>query len=133
LAIAGTISVDKWLAKIKRPRRSDVGCRLCTRAREQGGASTENLPGEMYGHINSAFYDGMATTVTAAHQFIWRHLYASMQAAQTPATKLRFVTPDKESSTSMNTLWQEEEFEQICRRKSLTEKAVEIEKRSLSR
>jgi hypothetical protein len=49
-----------------------------------------------------------------------------MQAAQTPASKLRFVTPDKESS--MNTLWQEEEFEQICRQESLTEKAVEIKK-----
>jgi len=68
----------------------------------------------------------MATTVTAAHHFIWRHLYASMQAAQTPASKLRFVTPDKENS--MNTLWQEGEFEQICRRELLTEKAVEIEK-----
>jgi len=51
----------------------------------------------------------MATAVTAAHHFMWRHLYSSMQAAQTPASKLRFVTPDKESS--MNTLWQEEEFE----------------------
>jgi len=49
-----------------------------------------------------------------------------MQAAQTPASKLRFVTPDKENS--MNTLWQEEEFEQIYRQESLTEKAVEIEK-----
>jgi len=28
----------------------------------------------------------------------------------------------------MNTLWQEEEFEQICSRESLTEKAAEIEK-----
>ena len=37
-----------------------------------------------------------------------------------------FVTPDKESS--MNTLWHEEEFEQICKRKPLTGKAVEIEK-----
>jgi len=49
-----------------------------------------------------------------------------MQAAQTPASKLRFVTPDKESS--MNTLLQEEEFEQICSRESLTEKAADIEK-----
>jgi len=68
----------------------------------------------------------MATTVTAAHHFIWRHLYASMQAAQTPGSKLRFVTPDKE--ISMNTLWQEEEFEQIYSRESLTEKAAEIPK-----
>ena len=67
----------------------------------------------------------MSTPVTAAHHFIWRHLYASMQAAQTPASKLRFVTPDKESS--MNTLWHAEDFEQICR-ELLTEMAVEIEK-----
>ena len=57
------------------------------------------------------YSDGMATTVTAAHHLTWRHLHASIQAAQTPASKLGFVTPDKESS--MNTLWQEEEFKQI--------------------
>ena len=68
----------------------------------------------------------MATTVTAAHHFIWRHLYASIQAAQTPTSKLRFVTPAKESS--MSTLWQEEEFEQICSRELLMEKAADIEK-----
>ena len=53
-------------------------------------------------------------------------LYASMQAAQTPASKLRLVTPDKESS--VNTFWQEGDFEQICSRESLTEKAVEFGK-----
>ena len=87
------------------------------------------LPEETYGHIISAFCDGLATTVTATHHFIWRHLYASMQAAQTPASKLRFVTPDKESS--MNTLGQEEEFEQICSRESLTERQQKLKKRSL--
>jgi len=124
MAIAGIIPVAKGLAKIK--QRSDVSCRLCKRTREQRGTSTENLPEETYGHINSAFCDGMATTVTAAHHFIWKHLYASMQVAQAPASKLRFVTPDKESS--MSTLWQEEEFKQICSRKLLTEKAADIEK-----
>jgi len=84
------------------------------------------LPEETYGHINGAFCDGMATIVTAAHHFIWRHLYASMQAAQTPANKLRFITSDKESS--MSTSWQKEEFEQICSRESLMEKAADIEK-----
>jgi len=49
-----------------------------------------------------------------------------MQAAQTPTSKLRFVTPDKESS--MSTLWQEKVFEQICSRESLTERAADIEK-----
>jgi len=92
-------------------------------AREQRGASTENLLEETDGYVNSVFYDGMATTVTAAHHLIWRHLYASMQAAQTPASKLRFVTPDKVSS--MSTLWQKEEFKQICSRELLTEKAAD--------
>jgi len=100
MAITKIIPVAKWLAKIK--QRSGVSCRLCKRAREQRGASTENLPEETYGNINSAFCDGMATTVTAAHHFFWRHLYARMQAAQTPASNLRPVTPDKESS--INTL-----------------------------
>jgi len=54
----------------------------------------------------------MATTISAAHHFIWRYLYAGMQAAQTPASKLGFITLDKVSS--MSTLWQEEEFEQMC-------------------
>jgi len=126
MTIAGIIPVVKWLAKIK--QRSDESCRLCKRAREQRGASIENLPEETYGHFNSAFCDEVATTVTAAQHFIWRHLYASMQAAQTPMSKLRFVTPDKESS--MSTLWQEEEFtfKQICSRESLKEKAADIEK-----
>jgi len=38
----------------------------------------------------------------------------------------RFVTPDKERS--MSTLWQEEEFKQVCSRELLTEKAADIEK-----
>ena len=127
MAIAGIIPVAKWLTKIK--QRSDVICRSCKQAREQRGASIENFPEETYGHINSAFCNGMATSVTAAHHFIWRHLYASMQAAQIPASKLKFVAPDKESS--MNTLWQEEQFEQTFSRESLTEKTAEIEKCSL--
>jgi len=100
MAIAGTIPVAKWLSKIK--QELDVSCRLCKRAQGQRCASTENVPEGTYGHINSDFNGGMATTVTAAHHVIWRHLYASMQAAQTPASKLRLVTPDKESS--INTL-----------------------------
>jgi len=127
MAIAGIIPVDKWLATIK--QRSDVRCRLCKRAREQRGASTEHLPEETYGHINSAFCDGKATTVTAAYHFIWRHLYASIQAVQTPTSKLRVVTPDKESDMSM--LWQEEEFKQICSRESLMKRQQTLKKRSL--
>ena len=53
-------------------------------------------------------------------------MYASIQAAQTPTRKLKFVTPDEESSVS--TLWQAREFKQIFSRELLTEKAVDVEK-----
>ena len=127
VANTGIIPVAKWLAKIK--DLSDVSCRLFKRAREQRSAITEKLPEETYGHwhINSAFCDGMVATVTAAHHFIWRHLYASMQAAKTPASKLRFVTSDEESSMNTFSRWQEEEFEQICSRESRAQKTAEIE------
>jgi len=67
----------------------------------------------------------MATTVTAAHHSIWRHLYDSMHAAQKPKSKLKFVTLDKESN--MSTLWRREEFLRICSQEELAEKAQDIE------
>ena len=67
----------------------------------------------------------MATTVTAAHHSIWRHLYDSMHAAQKPKSKLKFVTLDKESN--MSTLWRREEFLRICSKEEMVEKAQDIE------
>jgi len=67
----------------------------------------------------------MATTVTAAHHSIWRHLYDSIHAAQKPKSKLKFVTLDKESN--MSTLWQQEEFLRICSKEELAEKTQDIE------
>jgi len=66
----------------------------------------------------------MATTVTAAHHSIWRHLYDSMHAAQKPKSKLKFIALDKESN--MSTLWRREEFLRICSKEDPTEKAVTI-------
>jgi len=67
----------------------------------------------------------MATTVTAAHHSIWRHLYDSMHSAQKPKRKLKFVTLDKESK--MSSLWRREEFLRICSKEELAEKAQDIE------
>jgi len=53
--------------------------------------------------MDGAGCEGMAITVTAAHQFSWMHLYDIVHAAQKPKSKLRFVTLDKESNIS--TLW----------------------------
>jgi len=67
----------------------------------------------------------MATTVTASHHSIWRHLYDSMHAVQQPKGKLKFVTLDKESN--MSTRWRREEFLRICSKDDLAEKAQDIE------
>jgi len=81
-------------------KMQSAGCWLCRIAREARGESTDVLANETHGDINSAGCEGMATTVTAAHHSIWRHLYDSMQAAQKPKSKLKFVTLDKEINMS---------------------------------
>jgi len=106
-------------------KMQSAGCRLCRIAREARGESTDGLADETYGHINSAGCEGMATTVTAAHHSIWRHLYNSMHAAQKPKSKLKFVTLDKKSN--MSTLWRREGFLIICSKEDLTEKAQDID------
>jgi len=102
-----------------------AGCRLCKIVREARGESTDGLADETHGHINSAGCEEMATTVTAAHHSIWRHLYDSMHAAQKPKSKLNFVTLDKKSN--MSTLWRQEEFLRICSKEELAEMAQDIE------
>jgi len=101
MAVAGNTRTASCLTTIG--KMQSAGCRLCRIAREARGASTEGLAAETHGHINSAGCEGMATTVTAAHHSIWRHLYDSIHAAQKPKIKLKFVTLDKESNMSM--LW----------------------------
>jgi len=109
----------------KMGKMQSAGCRLCRIAREARGESTDGLAAETHGHINSAGCEGMATTVTSAHHFIWRHLYDSMHAAKKPKSKLKFVTLDKESN--MSTLRRREEFLRICSKEELVEKAQDIE------
>jgi len=74
---------------------------------------------------------GHENNAVRALKICWnRHMgtstvFSAMEWRQ-PSRKLKIVTPDKESS--MHTSWVGEEFEQICRRESLTEKTAEIEK-----
>ena len=111
---------NSFLTKID--KMQSAGCWLCKIAREARGESTDGLADETLGHINSAGCEGRATTVTAAHHSIWRHLYDSMHAAQKPKSKLKFVTLDKESY--MSTLCRQEEFLRICSKEELAEKAL---------
>ena len=80
MAVAGNTPTASFLTKIG--KMQSAGCRLCRIAREARGESTDGLAAETHGHINSAGCEGMATTVTAAHHSIWRHLYDSMHAAK---------------------------------------------------
>ena len=101
MAVAGNTPTASFLTKIG--KMQSAGCRLCKVAREARGESTDGLANETHNHINSAGCEEMATTVTASHHSIWRHLYDSMHAVQQPKGKLKFVTLDKESN--MSTLW----------------------------
>jgi len=77
--------------------------------------------------VTSSVQTAKATTVTAAHHSIWRHLYDSMHATQKPKSKLKFVTLDKENNKSI--LWQREVFQvlRIYNKENLVEKAHAIE------
>ena len=125
MAVAGITQTTSFLTKIG--KMQSAGCRLCRTAREARGESTDGLAAETQGHINSANCKGMATTVTAAHCSIWRHLYDSMHAAQKSKSKLRlqFVTLDHKSD--MSTLYRREEFLRICSKEDLAVKAQDIE------
>ena len=101
MAVAGnTPTASLFLSVTKICKMQSTGCRLCKIAREARGESTDGVADETQGHINSAGCEGIATTVTAAHHSIWRHLYDSMYAAQRPKSKLKFVTHDNESNMS---------------------------------
>jgi len=123
MVLARNTTTTRFLTKIG--KMQSAGRWLCRIAREARGESTDGLAAEKYGHINSAGYEGMATTVTAAHHSIWRHLYDNMHAAQKPESKLKLVTLDKKSNMSM--LWRREEFLRIYSKDKVPEKAQDTE------
>jgi len=118
MAMAGNTTTASFLTKIGKMQSAE--CRLCKIEREARGESTDGLADETLGHINKAGCEEMATTVTAVHHSIWRHLYDSMHAAKMPKNKLKFVTLDKE--INMITMWRREVFLRICSKEELAER-----------
>ena len=125
IVIAGVTPAGSWLNKIG--KLPTAGCRLCKRAREARGQSTQELPNETHGHINSAGCERMAEAVTAAHHSIWRHLLDSIHAAKKEESTLEFVTLDTESN--MRTWWKREEFANLCSEQQVSEKAQKFEEK----
>jgi len=99
MAVAGNTPIFCFITKIGKMQAA--GCRLCRIAGEARGESTDGLAAETHGHNDSAGCKGIATTVTAAHHSIWRHLYDSMHAAQKPTSKHKFLALDKERNLLM--------------------------------
>jgi len=60
MAVAGNTPTASFLTKICKMQLA--GCRLCRKAREARGESTDGLADETHDHINSAGCKGMATT-----------------------------------------------------------------------
>jgi len=113
MAIAGIIAVAKWLAKTKQ-RSGTTRCEHWKFARKDVWAHQQCF---LRWHSNNCH----GCPPLHLETFVCQHISCTTQKS-----KLRFVTPDKESS--MSTLWQEEEFKQICSRESLMKKAADIEK-----
>jgi len=130
VAFVGIIPIAKWLAKIK--QRSDVGCRLCKRAWEQRGASTDNPLEEDY------CSRGLSTwTVPSATE--WRQpsrprTTSSGDISIVQMCKLhknRRVTSGLSHPAIMKVICTrcgKRKSLCTCSRESLTEKAAEIEK-----
>jgi len=116
MAVAGNTPTASFQTTIG--KMQSAGCQLCRIAREARGESTDSLAAETHGHINSAGCKGIATTVTAAHHSIWRHLYDSMHAAEKPKSKLKFVTLDKEDEHAVVT----RRVSRICSKEDLAER-----------
>jgi len=123
MKVVATTLTAIFLTKID--KMQSAGARLCRIAPGAQGESTDGLAAETHYHINCAGWEGMATTVTAAHHSIRRYLYDSTHAAQKPKSKLKFVTLQKKSN--MSTLWRREEFLRFCSKEDLAEKAQDIE------
>jgi len=85
MAVPGNMPTASFLTKIG--KMQSEGCQLCRIATEARGESTDGLTDETHGQMNSADCEGMATTVTAAHHSIWRHLYDSMYQKNTLVTQ----------------------------------------------
>ena len=82
MTVTGNMPTASFLTKMG--KMQSAGRRLRKIAREAQGESTDSLADETHGHINGAGCEGTATTVTATHHSIWRHVYDSMHAAQKP-------------------------------------------------
>ena len=80
MVVAGNTPTASFLTKIV--KMQSAGYQLCRIVREARGESTDGPADETHGHINSADCEGIATTFTAAHHSIWRHLYDSMHAVK---------------------------------------------------
>jgi len=78
-AVAGRTPTASFLTKIG--KMQSTGWRLCRIAQEARGESTDGLAAETHGYIDGIGCKRMATKVTSAHHFNWRHLQDSMRAA----------------------------------------------------
>jgi len=79
MAVAGITTTAGFLTNTGKVQ--SARCQLCRIALESRGESTDGLTAEIHCHLHSAGCEGIATTVTAAHHSICRHLCDSMHAA----------------------------------------------------
>jgi len=94
-------------------KKMGIPCSVCSHAKIKRKRAAPAATGK-----GMACCEGMATTVSAVHHSICRHLHFSMHVAKKPKSELKFTTFDKESNTSL--LWRREEFLRIYSKENLS-------------
>ena len=117
--VTGTFPCGNWLHKIG--RRESAGCALCKIALGRRGMSTQALPPESIGHIQSAGCLGQSEVVTAAHNRCIKDLLRDIQAHKGKKSKLVMISIEAEQT--IGTLWDQDECSAFCTKEELWEES----------
>ena len=117
--VTGTFPCGNWLHKIG--RRESAGCALCKTALERRGMSTQALPPESIGHIQSAGCLGQSEVVTAAHNRCIKDLLRDIQTHKGKKSKLVMISIEAEQT--IDKMWDQDECSIFCTKEELWEES----------
>jgi hypothetical protein len=93
----------KWLHMIG--ARESPQCELCKRERHMNRETTEALPTETLGHIQSAGCKAQKKSVIGAHNRCWKYLIGAISTHDEATRDLEFICGDKDKQ--LEKLWVE--------------------------
>ena len=115
---------------VKYDYKEKAECTLFKKAHEESGSGwNRELPKETIGDIQSAGCLGQKDVVTAAHNACIRELLQEIDAHGKADRHMKLLTVETESR--LGTLWDQEQWTQLCSKDELWEAAKEEEMENL--